>query len=125
MTARMHVDVRRLQQMARQAPQKMGRVIRGMAETMNGDIVESFGTSPSSPGDPPGVDTDALRGSMHVENAGSFTQQIADGVEYGIYLELGTERMSARPFVVPVFEDWKADNFAKVADFVRDSDIFR
>ena len=29
---------------------------------------------------------------------------IADGVEYGIYVELGTTRMIARPFLVPNFE---------------------
>lgn len=29
---------------------------------------------------------------------------IADGVEYGIFVELGTERMEARPGLVPAFE---------------------
>lgn len=29
---------------------------------------------------------------------------IADGVEYGVYVELGTSRMPARPCLVPAFE---------------------
>jgi hypothetical protein len=30
---------------------------------------------------------------------------IADGVEHGVYVELGTTRMAARPHLVPSFED--------------------
>lgn len=31
---------------------------------------------------------------------------IHDGVEYGVYVELGTERMPARPALIPAFEKW-------------------
>lgn len=33
------------------------------------------------------------------------TWVISDSVEYGIYVELGTERMTARPALVPAFEN--------------------
>lgn len=38
--------------------------------------------------------------------AGETTRRriIADGVEYGIFVELGTERREARPALVPAFE---------------------
>jgi HK97 gp10 family phage protein len=51
------------------------------------------------------VDTGALRASIHVEpQAERLTRQIADGVEYGIYQELGTYKMAAHPFMVPAVE---------------------
>jgi hypothetical protein len=95
--------------------------LRGVAEEMKNDIVLSFGTSPagrtyqrgrrthvaSQPGFPPNVDLGALRASMHVEPAGKLSYHIADGVEYGIDLEDGRERIAPRPFVQPVFSDWQ------------------
>lgn len=41
----------------------------------------------------------------NVADAKTKRHVIADGVEYGIYVELGTSRMSAQPFLVPSFED--------------------
>lgn len=85
-------------------PQRVGRWLSGFAEDVVTDIKLSFGTSPSSPGQPPGVDRGTLRASIHWENTGSFERTIMDGVEYGVYLEDGTERMGARPFMGPAFE---------------------
>jgi hypothetical protein len=89
---------------------------------MTNEIVESFGASPSPPGDPPGVDTGALRASMRWASVGEASAVIHDGVEYGVHLELGTERMPARPFVAPVFERWRRGAFAQ---FARDFGILR
>jgi len=56
---------------------------------------------PSAPGEPPHVDTGALRSSIHVEQNKPMTRDIMDGVEYGIHLEFGTTRMEARPWLTP------------------------
>jgi hypothetical protein len=37
------------------------------------------------------------------------TWVISDGVEYGVYQELGTSRFGARPFLFPAFEDKTKD----------------
>ena len=49
------------------------------------------------------VDTGALRNSILSESGmqKEFVFIVQDGVEYGIFQELGTSRMAAHPFVVP------------------------
>jgi HK97 gp10 family phage protein len=52
------------------------------------------------------VDTSALRNSVLSESGmvGELTYAIQDGVEYGIFQELGTSKMAAQPFVIPAIE---------------------
>lgn len=54
------------------------------------------------------VDTGALRNSLTSESGmtGELTYTIQDGVEYGVYQELGTSRMAAQPFLIPAIEAW-------------------
>lgn len=85
-------------------PGRVEAFLDWFAESVVTDIVLSFGTSPSSPGQPPGVDTGALRASIRWEKTGALERTIMDGVEYGQYLEDGTSKMAARPFFRPVFD---------------------
>lgn len=114
------VDVSGIDRILKQEPGRVDAWLRGVADQILGDIVVSFNTSPggrtykrgsvthtaSQPGYPPNVDIGTLRASMHVEPAGKMSYHIADGTEYGIYLEDGTEHIQPRPFVQPVFADW-------------------
>ena len=102
-----HLDDREMRELIQNTPDKLDAWLREVATEILGDIVESFGTSPSVPGDPPGVDTGALRASMKVEQDGDLRYLLMDGVEYGVHLELGTEKMEARPFITPKFEEWQ------------------
>ena len=54
------------------------------------------------------VDTGALRNTITSEShmEGDLTYIVQDGVEYGIFQELGTSRMAAQPFLVPAIEAW-------------------
>lgn len=92
-------DLGRLQ---RAAPGKAEIALEALAREGERYVKQSFGTSPSSPGDPPGVDTGALRASIHVEAPAPNKRIIADGMEYGIHLEFGTRFMAARPFMGPM-----------------------
>lgn len=48
------------------------------------------------------VDTGNLRSSInHQVNAGEKSVKIGSPVEYGIYIEKGTSKMSAQPFLEP------------------------
>ena len=75
------------------------RVVAMLANEVVGTAVSSFGESPSAPGDPPGVDTGALRASVQSEHTGTNQYTVSDGVEYGAFLEYGTPRMAARPWL--------------------------
>jgi hypothetical protein len=122
------VDLRRMQQIARDLPDALDDALNATAHEALAEIVLSFGSGPagrtythegvshvaSSPGHPPNVDTGALRASMRAEKTGSLEYQVMDGVEYGVYLELGTERMAARPFVTPVIEQMRQGEFGRM-----------
>lgn len=91
-----------------------------VAQEVTDDIKLSFGTGAvdrmykrgraihyaSAPGYPPAVDTGALRASMHWKRVGKHKWRIQDGVECGIWLELGTTRIEPRPFLGPVILKW-------------------
>lgn len=114
------IDVRGIDDVLRTEPGRVADWMDAVAEEMTGDVKESFGTGPpgreyrrgdkwhvaSQPGYPPNVDKGALRASIRWERINEFTRRIMDGVEYGIELEDGIG-MEARPFMGPVFYDWR------------------
>lgn len=113
------VDISKLEHIAAQTPGKIDTWLRGIAEEIVTDVVLSFGTSPdgrtytrgnvthiaSQPDNPPNVDTGALRASITSERKAYNEYEVMDGVEYGIYLEEGTEHIAPRPFMGPAFEN--------------------
>lgn len=119
------IDQRKLKQLIATEPERVDRWLRGVGQQIVGDIKLSFGTSPdgetyqrgnvqhiaSQPGYPPNVDTGTLRASIDVRKIGNLRYEVHDGVEYGYWLEMGTELIAARPFVAPVFREWQ-DNIA-------------
>ena len=53
----------------------------------------------------PAVDTGDTRGSIFVDpGTPSFSQRIGPTTEYAPFIEFGTSRMSARPFMIPALE---------------------
>jgi hypothetical protein len=121
------VDKRKLEQLIRQNPRMADDALNATALAILADIQLSFNTSPagrsytrggvthvaSMPGQPPNIDTGALRASMRVERRGRLHYELMDGVTYGVLLELGTSRMAARPFMTPAIETWRAGEFAR------------
>lgn len=122
------VDDKVLKEVIRNTPEQVDKFLRSLASEMVTEIKLSMGTSPDgreyprgekthiasiSPY-PPNVDTDTLRGSIRWRPEGEARYIIEDGVEYGIYLEDGTERMGPRPFMRPVFEQYSRD-FGRLA----------
>jgi len=112
----------KLERLIRETPERADQMLRGVATEIVNDIVLSFGSGVSAAGDPPGVDTGTLRASMRWSKDGKLRYLVQDGVIYGIMLEWGTENMAARPFVTPVFEEWRQRKFA---DYVRDFGVMR
>lgn len=107
----------------------------------NKDIVHQA----SSPGDPPAVDTGRLQSSIStnwtgsgmargvvgskassedgvgVPNSDGFHVLVGTNVEYAPFLEFGTRRMAARPFVRPIFDLFSS----KVPELMSASNITR
>ena len=58
----------------------------------------------SKAGDAPNTDTGRLMSSLNVTRSGSATAEVVANVEYAAWLELGTTKMKARPFMTPALE---------------------
>lgn len=110
------LDLSGIETLLRTEPQKGGRWLTGVAETIVSDIILSMDTSPpgkshtrgnvthvaSQPGYPPNTDIGKLVGSIRQENTGSFERTISAGTEYALPLEEGSEHLGgARPFMEP------------------------
>jgi len=65
----------------------------------------------SAPGQYPASDTGRLASNVRFElpSGGSMTGRVGTNIQYGAYLEFGTSRMEARPWLLPSFEKAKAN----------------
>lgn len=63
-----------------------------------GRYKRTYGTAPSAPGDAPHKQTGRLRASITWEFAGKIAR-VGTNVLYGRWLELGTKKMAARPWL--------------------------
>lgn len=72
---------------------------------------------PSRPGEPPNEDTGDLRRSIKVVQTGPLSVRVVaggDGAPYAPFLEFGTSRMLARPFMGPAARKRKDEAVAIV-----------
>jgi len=90
-------------QVKEEVRRKCARNLRDTCLFLEGHIKKSFGKSPSAPGEPPGVISGTLKRSITNEVEG-LTGRVGTNVEYGKYLELGTEHIAPRPFLRPALE---------------------
>ena len=87
------LDTRVLDRIARDLNTNTDRVLAGIAFEVEGEAKKR------AP-----VDTGALKNSINTQRKKKGLYHVQDGVEYGIYQELGTSRMSKHPFMVPAIE---------------------
>ena len=80
------------------------RLTRGSNALRTAALSVLAGASPSAPGSPPGVRSGNLRRNWTMfSGGGSFG--ITSGMGYAGYLEYGTSKMAARPFVEKIKEE--------------------
>lgn len=72
----------------------------------------------SAPGEFPNTDTGALVRSMRWEDQGSFKVIWGAFIRYAKFLEFGTSRMAARPFIRPTFKLFYPKASKRVGDAV-------
>ena len=87
------LDTTKLDAILVRMPGKRSEIIRTAAFEVEGDAKRR---APE--------DTRALINSIQAEEKDETTWRVGDGVEYGIYQEMGTSRMAAQPFLIPAVE---------------------
>jgi HK97 gp10 family phage protein len=90
--AKLDADVER--KLDKAAEMLRAQVVRNISES-------AFAEGPSEPGNPPRARTGKLRQSILQRSVGRFERIVGTTLKYGNYLEFGTSRMAARPFLRP------------------------
>ena len=104
-TPSIQLDTRVLDKLNREAPGKAKRIVKKIGFDVQAYAVQHMSTSsPSAPGEPPGVDTGLLKNSIHVEEVGEMSVAVVAGTDYAVHLEYGTATMEPRPFMGPAVE---------------------
>lgn len=105
---------------------KSGRIYTTNFFTDGANKVRPIGTRPphqaSAPGEAPAWDTGALAGSIFAEldgNGPRIGANIGTDLKYGQWLEDGTTKMEARPWLAPAFNRLKGRTTQRVAQAVR------
>lgn len=104
------------------------RAVGRAAAVVQRGIVNSFGRSgsgggpigrvtniPSAPGSPPNVQTGHLRNSIAFNIKSPIRAAVGTNVEYGYWLEFGTTKMLARPFLRPIVMNRRVMDSARSA----------
>jgi HK97 gp10 family phage protein len=65
------------------------------------------------------VDTGALRNSLGSEAVDDLTWQVGTGQDYAKFVEFGTSRMAAQPFLVPALEGNRAEFERRIAELFK------
>lgn len=91
----------RFPELIRQLPRIVGEIVEETALELETTAKTGMAssTSPSSPGEYPGVDTGTLMNSIQTEPESATVQVVYTNVEYAAYLEFGTVHMEPRPFL--------------------------
>lgn len=100
---------RRIQNIPRTAIKAVGQALFAAGEIIKSDAQVSITTGavsgknhvPSRPGEPPNEDTGDLRRGIIVTQPAPLIVQISSNAPYSAYLEFGTSKMAARPFMGP------------------------
>lgn len=110
--ARVTLDLSKMDQMADRAAERGLRTALGEAETiLKDDVLNRAGTGElygkhraSAPGEPPAPDTNTLRANTNADtdirkDGDDHVGSVVANTAYAKALEVGTERMAARPFL--------------------------
>lgn len=125
---RLQVEIDGISQLSRQLADLVGDAEAVMTETITRVVMDTRtnavqgiqrgpatgavrrnGSRASAPGQFPMSDTGRLANSIdfNLPTAGRLTGEVGTNVIYGRYLEFGTSRMAARPWLLPSFEKAK------------------
>lgn len=75
---------------------------------------------PSSPGQPPAIDTGNLVNSLQIDWEHDLLALYGPEADYGVHLEYGTRRMAARPYMRPAAEKVRPGFLEAMKQIVKD-----
>lgn len=76
----------------------------------------------SAPGNPPNSDRGTLAQSVSFDiDTGRLEATVGTNLKYGAYLEMGTAKMEARPWLFPAFEAHRAEIKSNVSRAIQDA----
>lgn len=97
-----------LEKLRKQVPENAKAITKDAAEDTARYIQEHWSpSSPSSPGEPPAVVTGMLDASVEVASVGSGnkpTFELKVQAYYASFLEFGSKKMAARPYMRPAMQ---------------------
>lgn len=97
----------RLPQIAAQMPAKAGAVVQKTVMDVEA------GARSAAP-----VDTGALQNSIQGRMTGQLDGEVTTGLEYSMYVEYGTYKMAAQPYLVPAAEQARGPFIAAMKQIV-------
>lgn len=90
---KMRIEMNKLPGIGPQTHRKLGLVVKKTAFDVEADA------KPRAP-----VDTGNLRNSIQAQSTGELSAEVNVGAEYGPYVEFGTHKMAAQPYLSPAVE---------------------
>ena len=113
---------RQLAELAGDADAVMTEVVTNLAVDTQREAVQGIqrgpatgavrpdGSRASAPGEYPMSDTGRLANNVvaNLPTSGNLSAEVGTNIQYGRYLEFGTSRMAARPWLLPSFNKAKA-----------------
>lgn len=72
-----------------------------MHETKHGKKYRSLPQTTSAPYEAPAVQTARLQNSVQIDDSERMIRKIGTNLDYGLYLEVGTSKMTERPYLRP------------------------
>lgn len=100
------LNMDKLLELEREVPGRAAQVVQKLAQDTEAYAKNNMNDqSPAPAGQFPGVDTGNLKASIVAEPGDNALEwRVAVGAEYAPHLEYGTEKMAARPFLLPSVE---------------------
>lgn len=102
-------DVARIMEVAAQ------KIVVEAQISITAGAVSGRGHVPSAPGQPPNADTHFLANNIRTRRRGPLHVDIVSEAPYSLFLEYGTSKMEARPFMRPAIDTKRRE----VADFIQ------
>ena len=109
--------VRTANQVRGEAIKMISREISSGRVYVRGNVIHTA----SAAGESPNTDTGNLVSKIAVENPRRGTSFVGTSVEYGKYLEFGTSKMAARPWLRPAMERNEAKLTENITNAIKES----